>query len=339
MADYKLLWDDPSWQQKAHAWIFSEANLNDIQLVGEIAQPHIRHWSTVMSVPSAEGMLFFKAVAPETISEIPLTKKLTEWYPDDMLELIAIDAKNGWMLMRDGGEQLRTLIRPTKNIKPWESVIQRYAELQIGLSKHVDEMLITGIPDHRLALLPLVYGELLVDEESLMLGQEKGLTDEEFVKCQSSQSRFEKICTDLAVFGIPESLNHGDFHDGNVLSKDGQITFFDWGDADITHPFVSLRTFFVSIEMSLDLDEYAFTPEMAGLLDVYLKPFEKYASKDDLRKAFGLSKPVSSIIKTMAWKESITRMDETMRPDYAWIVPELLREFLHHMEALLESKN
>jgi len=335
MEKSKLLWDDPNWQQKAHKWIRAEAQQKGIQLNGEIKQPHIRHWSTVMSVESDQGTIFFKAVAPETMSEIPLTEKLVKWYPDDMLELIAIDAKRGWLLMRDGGEQLRSLIRPTKDIKVWEPIILRYAELQIGLSKHVDEILSTGISDHRLVNLPSLYAGLLADEESLMLGQEKGLTSEEFLKCQNLISRFEQVCADLVAVGIPESLNHGDFHDANVLVKAGRITFFDWGDADITHPFVSLRTFFVSIEMSLELDEYAFTPEMETLLDIYLKPFEKYASSDDLYKAYHLSKPVSSVIKTMAWKESIIRMDDTTRSEYAWIVPEVLREFLYHMDALL----
>ncbi|MBT3336971.1 MAG: phosphotransferase [Anaerolineae bacterium] len=334
MAETELLWNDPTWQEKVHAWIRTGAERNGFQLTGEIEQPHIRHWSTVMSVESDQGEIFFKAVAPESISEIALTEKLAEWYPDDMLQLIAIDAKNGWLLMRDAGEQLRSLIRPTKDIKPWVPVIQRYAELQIGLSEHLDEMLNTGIPDRRLASLPLIYTELLADKESLMLGQEKGLSSDEFLKCQALESQFEQVCADLAAVGIPESLNHGDFHDANVLVKDGRITFFDWGDADITHPFVSLRTFFVSIEMSLDLDEYVFTPEMAELLDIYLKPFEKYAPKDDLFRAYDLSKPVSSIVKTIAWKESITQMDEIMRPEYAWIVPELLREFFYHMDAL-----
>ena len=69
---------------------------------------------------------------------------------------------------------------------------------------------------------------------------------------------------------------------GAVIVKNGRITFFDWGDADITHPFVSLRTFFVSIEMSLELDDYEFTPEMAALLDIYLKPFGEFATKGEL---------------------------------------------------------
>jgi hypothetical protein len=333
MPDHPV-WQNPDWQKQAHEWIRTEAERASIQLTGDIEQPHIRHWSTVMRVPSNAGTIFFKATAGETIYEIILTEKLAGWFPGDMPELIAVDAARGWMLMRDGGEQLRASIRPAKDIKPWEPVIIRYAELQIGLAEHVDEILALGIPDHRLATLPALYSQLLADEESLMIGQEKGLTAEEFQKLQTLKSRFESICADLSAFGIPESINQGDFHDGNVLVRDGRITFFDWGDADVTHPFVSLRTFFVSIENSLELEDYAFTPEMSALLDRYLKSFEKFASKDELLKAYALSEPVASIAKTLAWHQGITRMNDAMREEYAWIVPEVLREFLYHEKSL-----
>src|SRR5678815_6102596 len=100
-----------------------------------------------------------------------------------------------------------------------------------------------------------IRDRLLTDEPSLMIDQEKGLTSAEFHQLQDLTPRFEQICADLIAFGIPDSLNHGDFHDGNVLLKNGRITFFDWGDASVTHPFVSLLTFFVSIEISLELDD------------------------------------------------------------------------------------
>jgi len=153
---------------------------------------------------------------------------------------------------------------------------------------------------------------------------------------QDLTRRFKQICTDLVSFGIPESLNHGDFHDGNILLKIGRITFFDWGDASVTHPFVSLRTFFVSIEISLKLEDYSFTPEMSALLDLYLEPWQKFASKDDLLTSFRLSKPVASIVKTLAWHQTISQMEGSLRAEYAWILPELMREFLYH-EKMLSS--
>jgi len=331
----QLIWHDPNWQKQAHEWIRAEAEKNSIQITGEIEQNHAYAWSTVMRVPTNAGTIFFKATAGETIYEIPLTKMLAGWFPDCLPELITVDTARGWMLMRDGGEQLRASIRPTQDVQPWEPVITRYAELQIGLAEHVDEMLALGIPDHRLAVLPALYSRLLADTDSLMIDQEKGLTSAEFQQLQNMTPRFEQICADLAAFGIPESLNHGDFHDGNVLLKNGRITFFDWGDADVTHPFVSLRTFFVSMEISLKLDEWAPpTSEMTALLHRYLEQWEKFAPKEDLLKAYALSRPVASIVTTLKWHQGITHMEGSVREEYAWIVPEVLREFMIYEKTL-----
>ncbi len=330
----RLQWHDPVWQKRAHDWIRDTAERNSIQLTGEIEQPHVFHWSTVMRVPSTAGMLFFKATAGETIHEIALTEKLAKWLPESMPELIAIDTARGWMLMRDGGEQLRAFIRPTKDVKPWAPAIKSYAELQIGLAEHVDEILVLGIPDHRLRVLPALYSQLLTDAETLRVDQEKGLNSEEFQQLQNLKSRFETICADLSTYGIPKSLNHGDFHDGNVLTNNGHITFFDWGDADVTHPFVSLRTLWVSIEIALNLDDYVFTSEMADLLDRYLEPFEIFATKEELHKAYILSKPVASVVKALAWHQGISRMAVSVREDYTHIVPEVLKEFLYHVGKL-----
>jgi aminoglycoside phosphotransferase (APT) family kinase protein len=185
-----------------------------------------------------------------------------------------------------------------------------------------------------LNILPRLFTQLLADEESLMIDQEKGLTSADWQKVRDMTARFEGICAELAAYGIPDSLNHGDFHDGNILLKDGDLTFFDWGDASVTHPFTSLRTFFVSIEIALDLEDYSFTPEMAELLDLYLEPFQKFASKDELLRAYEVSKPVASIVKALAWHQGITRMEGELRKEYAWIVPELMREFLYHEKML-----
>jgi hypothetical protein len=329
-----LLWQDPAWLKQVSDWIRVEAERRAIHITGEIEQPHIYPWSTVMSVPTNEGTLFFKATAAETMYESALTHALAIWYPDCMPELLAADTARGWMLMRDGGEALRAFIRPTQDITPWGPVITRYAELQIGLAEHVTEILALGIPDRRLTVLPKLYTQLLADEESLMIGQEKGLTSSDLQQLQDLTPRFAQICTELASFGIPESLNHGDFHDGNVLLRNGHLTFFDWGDASVTHPFVSLRTFFISIENSLKLEDYAFTPEMSALLDRYLEPWQKFASKEALLTAYRLSKPVASMVTALAWHQGISRMGSPLREEYAWIVPEVCREFLYQEKIL-----
>ena len=160
------------------------------------------------------------------------------------------------------------------------------------------------------------------------------MTSAEWKQLKEMRPRFEQICSELAEVGIPESLNHGDFHDGNVLVRDGRITFFDWGDASLTHPFVSLRTLFVSVEIALDLDDYSLTPEMVDLLYRYLEPWQKFASKDALLDAYSLSRPVASIVKALSWHKTISPLEGSLRAEYAWIVPEVLREFLVYEKML-----
>jgi aminoglycoside/choline kinase family phosphotransferase len=334
MNQSQLLWQDLEWQKEVREWIHAQAERHSIRITGEIEQPHTYAWSTVLHVPTDQGKLFFKATAHETLHEAALTQSLARWFPAYVPEFVAVDAGRGWMLMRDGGVQLRASIRPTKDIAPWKPVIKRYAEVQIGLAEHVTELLSLRLPDHRLSVLPKIFAELLADESNFMIDQEKGLTSAEWQQVKDKASGFEPLCQRLAAYGIPESLNHGDFHDGNVLVKNGRITFFDWGDASVAHPFTSLRTFFVSIEISLDLEDYAFTPEMAELLDIYLEPFQQFASKEELRTAYEVSKPVASVVKALAWHTTISRMDEDLRKEYARIVPELMREFLYHEKTL-----
>ncbi len=326
----KLLWQNENWLKEAHGWIKEEAVKNSIAITGEFEQPHVYPWSTVINVMTNEGMLYFKATASETVHEAALTQKLAEWYPRYMPKLVSVDFARGWMLMRDGGEKLRASIRPTKDVSPWKQVIPLLSEVQIGVSSHASELLSLGIPDMRLQHLPKILNDLLADTNMLRLDQPDGLSSEDYQRAQDLQPRFTEVCAELAAIGIPETINHGDFHDGNVLINNGNITLFDWGDGSLTHPFVTLRTFFVSIEIALELDDYSFTPEMKDLLNIYLEPFQRFASQEKLLIAFSLSRPVATVVKTFAWHQTISRLDPSSREEYQTILPELFREFLEY---------
>jgi len=333
-----LRWEDPVWLTGAHTWIHAETARSGIRVTGDIEQPHAYPWSTVLRIPSSEGTLFFKATAAETIHEAALTERLAAWFPDCIPELVAVDRSRGWMLMRDGGEQLRVRIRPSKDTRPWAPVIARYARMQIECSQHVPELLALGVPDWRLAKLPARFQELLEDTRILRVGQPGGLTIEELGELNRLLPRFDDICSRLSAVRIPESINHGDLTDGNVLVRGDRITFFDWGDANITHPFVSLRTLFVSVEISLELDgdDYGLSTEMMELLNVYLAEWEVLLPRHELDHAFSLSRCVASAVKALGWHQTVSPLEGSIREEYAWIVPEVLREFLIY-ESLLHD--
>jgi hypothetical protein len=77
---------------------------------------------------------------------------------------------------------------------------------------------------------------------------------------------------------------------------------------------VSLRTFFVSIEISLKLDDYSFTPEMASLLDHYLEAWQGFASIEHCELPTSLSKPVASIVKALNWHLTISNIQDEAFP-------------------------
>jgi hypothetical protein len=87
----QLPWTRPGWFEQASAWIHAELEHQDIRVSGPIEQPHVRPWSTVLRVPTAEGNLYFKATSPVLAHEPALTQALSRWQPDCMPQVMATD--------------------------------------------------------------------------------------------------------------------------------------------------------------------------------------------------------------------------------------------------------
>jgi hypothetical protein len=241
------------------AWI-----RDSVEVTGEIEQPHVRWWSTVLRVPTADGDLFFKAVAPVHRFEAALTARLAELQPGRVTEVVDVDPERGWFLMRDAGTRLRQLVETRDDLHHWERVLPEYARLQLEVAPHADEFLALGTPDERLAVLPSLYRELLARRPH-------GLTDEELRNAFAAVPRFAEMCLELAADGLHETIQHDDLHDGQVFVRDGRYLVFDWGDSCVSHPLLSLAVNLRSIAWRLDLEPGG--AELQRLRDVYLEPF------------------------------------------------------------------
>jgi hypothetical protein len=224
------------------------------------------------------------------------------------------------------GTRLRSVIQSTRDIQLWKYVLPLYAELQIEMSGRADELLTLGAPDRRIAYLPDQLEQLLKDSDILRIDKTLGITSAEYRRLRDLVPRVTALCAELAEYRIPESLHHGDFHDGNIFVSGAHYVFFDWGDCCITHPFFSFRTVMVSNENSLGLAENA--PEHDQLRDVYLAPWTRYASRDNLLAAFKLARRIWMIPTALVWHRIISSLDATLREQFAEPVPALLREFL-----------
>ncbi len=326
-------WTQSGWLEQASRWIQSELTKIGI-ITGSIEQSHARPWSAVFRVPTEWGVIYFKACAPALRHEPALTKTLSTWRPDCLPEVLAIDAERGWMLMSDGGQRLREIIKNDRDIRHWEKLLPLYAELQIEIASRLPELLVLETPDRQLGRFPEQYEQLLASTEMLRIDLPDGLSPAEYKRLRTLQGHIAELCDQLSSSRIPASIHHGDFHDANIFLRDGHYVFFDWGDSSISHPFFSLRTAFVSIENTLHFEESS--PQFARLCDAYLEPWTEYGSHKELIELFDLASCLSPISSALAWNRVVSSLDPSYRDDYANAIPSLLKEYLSTDSSLLD---
>ncbi len=307
------------------SWIEQALAQQGINLTGEIVETHVRPWSSVLRVPTNAGDVYFKATGPAFAFEPPVTEALYRWRPDRVTRVLAVDADRGWMLTADGGRTLRMAFQEGLGVRTWDEALSLYAGLQIDLARHIAELLAMGARDRRLALLPDLYRDLVEDTEWLLIGEKDGLTSQEHARLMAAIPEVEAMCGRLASYNIPESLHHNDLHDANIFYNNGNFIFFDWGDSSIAHPFFSLRTVFVSVEYTFDLEED--DPILEEIARAYLRPWAKFEEEESLWEVFSLARRLWSLSSAVKYKTQM-RLIEGMREEYATAVPGLLQEFL-----------
>lgn len=312
-----MRWLEPSWRAEAEAWIRGR-----VEVDGAIDQPHVYPWSTVLRVPTAEGPLWFKAVAPIHAFEPPLTVLLGEAFPDRLTEVLATDDERGWILMQDAGTRLREL-DADERLRRWEEVLPRYAELQIAVAPRAGELLGLGVPDERLAGLPDKVEALLDDDAVLMLGMSEELSHAQRDELRTRMPELRELVAELEAFRIPETIQHDDLHDGQVFVDGERTVLSDWGDSCISHPFHTLTVTLRALAWRHGLEPGA--PELFRLRDAYLEPFGAPTAAADIAYRTG------TLGRALAWHRYLrAREPHQIEHDDAEAVAYGIRLFLEN---------
>jgi Phosphotransferase enzyme family len=256
-------WRDPVWLAGAHAWIEDQAARLGLVRTGEMEQPHVYPWSTALRVPTDQGDVWFKANTPELLHEAALVSLVAGRAPERVPPLLAADLERGWMLMADAGRRLREVIAEERSLDRWLDVLPAAARIQLAMESDVDTLLAMGVPDMRLASLPDGYARLMDELDA----------EDRF---RAAETKVVELCEELATFGIAETLQHDDLHDGQVFVRDGKHLIMDWGDACISHPFFTLS---VTLEggIAWGVDDVEHSEDTEPYLMAYLAPYaERY---------------------------------------------------------------
>ena len=183
-----------------------------------------------------------------------------------------------------------------------------------------------GALDRRLATLPGQYQQLLADTGALLIDQPEGLTSGEYERLCALAPRFAELCEKLAGYGVPETLHHDDFHDGNILVRDSRYTFADWGESCVAHPFCTLVVTLRGIAYRQGWAEGA--PKLAQLRDSYLARWAGFGSQEKLLAAFALAQRVGRVCRALTWYRVVSHLEEPFKSADADAVPGWLQVFL-----------
>lgn len=284
---------------EAHAWTRETCRSLGIAIAGPIEQIHLQPWSTVFRVPTTRDAVYVKCCGPTQAHEPRLTALLHREFPGLVTEVLALHPTQPWMLVAEGGNKIRDAYSGDEFLRAWREVLPRYAQMQRAATPYVREILGLGTPDHRAT--PLVAGltEAVANEPALSADRSDGITKDERRALVGVGPKLSHALDALAALSIGDTLQHDDLHHGNVLIHDGRAVVFDWGDACVSHPFLTLA---VTLRFAAAATKHAVDDApIVALRDAYLEPWSDRAPTRELREAAELGRRTGEVSRTLTF--------------------------------------
>jgi hypothetical protein len=262
-------------------------------------QLHVRPWSTVFRVPTAHGAVYLKCCGPTQAHEPRLTALLHREFPGLVTEVLALHSTQPWMLVAEGGKKLGEVYEGDELLRAWREILPRCAQLQRDVTPRTGEVLELGTPDHRAGPLLTAFDEVIANEPAVSGERADRLTADERRMLGSIRPRIAEALRALTALGIDDTLQHDDLHQNNVLVRDGRMVIFDWGDACVSHPFLTLA---VTLRFAAQkTGRWERSPEILALRDAYLEPWHDRASARELHDAAELGRRIGQISRSLTF--------------------------------------
>ncbi len=309
----RVPWARPGWFEMAAAWIGEQLARLGYTDVGPVEQVRIRPWSAVLRAPTAEGDVYFKAVASTYAHEVPLTAALADLLPRNTPRVLAADAARGWLLLADAGTSLGSALRAGGDPAPYAAALGAFARFQMATVPHIERLVALGCPDRRLERLPALFARAVADRDTLAVGREGVLSEPDYARLRALAPEVERLCADLASYRLPVvALHHDEITPGHVIPAGDRFIFFDWGDSAITHPLCSLMMPLRWTRLVLGYDAAA----LARLRDAYLAAWTEYEPLERLRDAYAIAARLALLCRALTWYDFLPPLERGARWEF-----------------------
>lgn len=233
-----------------------------------------REWSRVRRLDLPDGgRAWLKELPPGLRSEVSIVRRLGTVDAPAALSALATDPEGGWMLLPDGGPTLQDLAGDADpDPAAWSATLAEYGRLQRAVEGLVPGLLADGVPDLRTPRLPELARELAARHAPQLA---------------TEMPRWERDAAVLDATGIAPSLHHDDLHAGNVFARGNVV--FDWGDASIAHPWISLA---VAVAVP--------APATSATQSAYVTGWN-LPDGVDLGRAVGAARRLGCVVRAATW--------------------------------------
>ena len=298
------------------SWLDERLASAGIERRGDVEQPHLEQWATVLKVPTSVGLVWMKAAGPGTAFEAGLYDLLAATVPDRVLTPIATDATRGWMVLPDGGRPLGERLTGTALVERLVAALADYGRMQLELAPHMDRLLSLGVADMRPHMMGERFEQALAVTRADVDGRAADRSTHRRVAAMGET--VATWCERLAESSLPPSLDHNDLHPWNILGDgDGDVRFYDWGDSVVAHPFAAMLVplGFVQRVLGVEVDD----PRFVDARDAYLDVFSPVAPGEDLEATLDVACRVAKIARVLTWDRAVrAARDEGQQVDEAW---------------------
>ena len=324
---HKVTWSRPGWYAKVFPQLSDIVSSSLDSSIANIEQVRCWERSCVLKINLIDGNAIFLKTVPDFFSHEPfLTNWLSEYRPKRIAEVVKAfqNDETGYHLITKEYSGVGLDAKP--DVVIWENTIRYYAELQVSLIEHTQDLIAVGCPSTNLEKLISSIHNMLSDKEKLQ-SVDKGLTTDEIKSFETKLHLIDKAYDEIRSIEIPYTLDHGDLWSGQVVvSNANKILFNDWSDCSITHPFLSLYFF---------LDDLEYTFEDITLVnrieEIYLQHWTNYADIEKLRVAFNGAKILAPLNLAVMYYERILPNME-LKWEMEFMFPYHLRSALEKLD-------
>ncbi len=300
-------WASPEWRAEVTAWVDEHLAVARASRSGDLEPVRIRPWGTVLRAPTGGGTVFMKATAPSTAFEAGLYELLGRVAPAHVLQPIALDVEAGWLLLPDGGPVVSEQHGGDDLLDRLVAIVRQYAQLQLDLTPHVDELVALGVADMRPARMRERFDEALAVASACAHARDLPDKAAALERVAGLRDAYGRWCDRLADAPGQPTLDHNDLHGGNVFlagpPSAPQARFFDWGDAVVAHPFASVLVLRSVVRWLLGVDSE--TVRERRIVDSYLEPFTALAPREELRDLVDIAGEVAKVARALVWARAV----------------------------------